>query len=64
MILVSLGDDFDRAVASVMYHARSLAWQTQEVETQKSDQGMKDLSESIGPEQLENWHDGLGFCMF
>ncbi|KAF4963939.1 hypothetical protein FSARC_8074 [Fusarium sarcochroum] len=61
IILVSEGDDFDCAVASVMYHARSLVAGT----TQASDERTQELSSLVNdfkPEWLEYWFDGLGFC--
>ncbi|KAL4730222.1 hypothetical protein ACLX1H_002254 [Fusarium chlamydosporum] len=61
VILVSEGDDFDCAVASVMYHARNLV----SVTKQASDEWSHEVSALVNdfkPEWLEYWFDGLGFC--
>ncbi|KAH6900315.1 glycoside hydrolase superfamily [Thelonectria olida] len=60
-ILVSESDRFDRAVAAVMYHARTLvarARQTNQLENEE----LSALSDDLQPEWMENWYDGLGFC--
>lgn len=61
VILVSEGNDFERAVAAVMYHARALVMKARST-NQALEQELKTLSEEVRPEWLENWYDGLGFC--
>ncbi|KAF4449434.1 hypothetical protein F53441_7296 [Fusarium austroafricanum] len=61
VILVSVGDNFDRAVASVMYHARSLVAGAQQASGTQS-QELSALVDGFKPEWLEHWFDGLGFC--
>lgn len=60
-ILVSEGNDFQRAVAAVMYHARSLVMKARSA-NQAVEEELKALSDAVRPEWLENWYDGLGFC--
>ncbi|KAM0564587.1 hypothetical protein ACHAPJ_000802 [Fusarium lateritium] len=61
IILVSEGDDFDCAVASVMYHARNLVAGTTQANDERS-QELSSLVDDFKPEWLEYWFDGLGFC--
>jgi hypothetical protein len=63
VILVSEGDDFDCAVASVMYHARNLVSATKEANKEWSHE-LSALVDDFKPEWLEYWFDGLGFCVF
>ncbi|KAF4990971.1 hypothetical protein FDECE_14195 [Fusarium decemcellulare] len=60
-ILVSESDDFECAVAAVMYHARNLVSRAK----QASDEWGQELSalfDDFQPKWLEHWFDGLGFC--
>ncbi|EHK40420.1 glycoside hydrolase family 36 protein [Trichoderma atroviride IMI 206040] len=61
IILVSEGNDFQRAVAAVMYHARTLVMKARSA-NQAVEEELKTLSDAVRPEWLENWYDGLGFC--
>ncbi|KAH6609328.1 glycoside hydrolase family 36 protein [Trichoderma cornu-damae] len=61
IVLISEGDDFERVVAAVMYHARTLAMRARST-NQALEQEIKALSDAVRPEWLENWYDGLGFC--
>ncbi|KAH7197190.1 glycoside hydrolase superfamily [Fusarium flagelliforme] len=61
VILVSEGDDFECAMASVMYHARNLVSVTKQV-NDKSKHELTALMNDFKPEWLEYWFDGLGFC--
>ncbi|RFU75321.1 glycoside hydrolase family 36 [Trichoderma arundinaceum] len=61
VILVSEGNDFERSVAAVMYHARSLVMKARST-NQALEHELKSLSDAVRPEWLENWYDGLGFC--
>lgn len=59
MVLVSESHDVDKAIASVVYHARSLIWkysQTSNPKRQVLETG------DIEPKWRENWYDGLGYC--
>ncbi|KND91250.1 putative galactinol--sucrose galactosyltransferase 6 [Tolypocladium ophioglossoides CBS 100239] len=61
LVLVSESNDFEHAVASVMYHARTLVSQAKR-ENPEWENDMKSLAEQVKPEWKENWYDGLGFC--
>lgn len=61
VVLVSVGDEFGHAVASVMYHARKLVRETAEA-SELWTMETKTLAEKIEPQWMENWYDGLGFC--
>ncbi|KAL6837617.1 glycoside hydrolase family 36 protein [Trichoderma camerunense] len=61
VILVSEGNDFERAVAAVMYHARTLVMRARST-NQALETELKTLADTVRPEWLENWYDGLGFC--
>lgn len=63
IILVSEGNDFQRAVAAVMYHARTLVMKARSA-NEAVEEEWKALSDAVRPEWLENWYDGLGFCSF
>ncbi|KYK54695.1 putative galactinol--sucrose galactosyltransferase 6 [Drechmeria coniospora] len=60
-VLVSEGADLERAVAAVMYHARTLVSRTKRT-TQGWDEQTRSLTEAGKPTWEENWHDGLGYC--
>jgi hypothetical protein len=62
-ILVSEGDDFDCAMASVMYHARNLVSVTKQANGEWPNE-LSALVDDFKPEWLEHWFDGLGFCVF
>jgi hypothetical protein len=59
--LVSESNDFEHAVASVMYHARTLVSQAKQAAPEWENE-MKSLTEHVKTEWEENWYDGLGFC--
>ncbi|PNY24554.1 galactinol-sucrose galactosyltransferase 6, partial [Tolypocladium capitatum] len=61
LVLVSESNDFEHAVASVMYHARTLVSQAKH-ESPEWENDMKSLTKRVKPEWKENWYDGLGFC--
>ncbi|KAM0262871.1 hypothetical protein ACHAQJ_001462 [Trichoderma viride] len=61
VILVSEGNDFERSVAAVMYHARTLVTKARST-NEALEKELKILSDAVRPEWLENWYDGLGFC--
>ncbi|KAL7791355.1 glycoside hydrolase family 36 protein [Trichoderma ceciliae] len=61
VILVSEGNDFEKAVAAVMYHARTLVMKARST-NEALEQELAALSDAVRPEWLENWYDGLGFC--
>ncbi|KAK3694543.1 glycoside hydrolase superfamily [Podospora appendiculata] len=55
-ILVSVGDDFESAVAAAMYQARSLVMAGRTALTNSVPTGR------VKQEWYENWIDGLGYC--
>ena len=61
LILAAVGDDFDCALASAMYHARDIALNSAGTSTPLSKE-LKSLDDDIKPEWLEEWYDGLGYC--
>ncbi|KAJ6779979.1 hypothetical protein PWT90_03357 [Aphanocladium album] len=58
-VLVSEGYEVDKAIAAVVYHARSLIWKYSE-STNQSPQF--NISTDFKPQWRENWYDGLGYC--
>ncbi|KAK3945452.1 raffinose synthase Sip1 [Diplogelasinospora grovesii] len=60
-VLVAVGDDFERANAAVMYHARTLVMASNKA-TGEHDAEIAALQDGVRPEWYENWYDGLGFC--
>lgn len=63
VILVSEGNDFEKAVAAVMYHARSLVMKARG-KNEALEAELKALSEAVRPEWLDQWYDGLGYCQY
>ncbi|TQV98630.1 raffinose synthase protein Sip1 [Cordyceps javanica] len=59
MVLVSLGHDVAKAMAAVIYHARSLIWKYSLAE---NEQRLLDNSNGVEPQWREFWYDGLGYC--
>ncbi|KAJ4164429.1 hypothetical protein LMH87_006105 [Akanthomyces muscarius] len=59
MVLVSTGYKLDKAIASVIYHARSLIWKYSQTEGSTS---LSDKPSDFEPKWRENWYDGLGYC--
>ncbi|EGX91271.1 raffinose synthase Sip1 [Cordyceps militaris CM01] len=58
-VLVSTGYNADKAMASVIYHARSLIWKYSPIGTQQPPpNNINDLK----PQWREYWYDGLGYC--
>ena len=59
-VLVAVSDDFESALAAVMYHARSLVTATNipTVEAPAEPEAQGDVQ----PEWYEKWYDGLGYC--
>ncbi|OAA44532.1 raffinose synthase Sip1 [Beauveria brongniartii RCEF 3172] len=59
MVLVSTGYEVDKAIAAVVYHARSLIWRYSQIH----DAGLQsDSRADFQPKWRENWYDGLGYC--
>ncbi|KAI1103611.1 glycoside hydrolase family 36 protein [Jackrogersella minutella] len=61
LVLAAVGDDFESAIAAVMYHARTVVFATRD-DQNKFAQELGRLSDDIKPEWYENWYDGLGYC--
>ncbi|KAL6892728.1 family 36 glycoside hydrolase [Trichoderma longibrachiatum] len=61
VILVAEGNDFEKAVAAVMYHARSLVTKARG-KNEALEAELKALSDAVRPEWLDEWYDGLGYC--
>ncbi|SPO02254.1 related to seed imbibition protein Sip1 [Cephalotrichum gorgonifer] len=60
-VLVSVGDDFSRAMAAVMYHARSLV-SAPGAQNEALTADLAALTADTQPQWRENWYDGLGYC--
>ncbi|PQK11122.1 hypothetical protein BB8028_0002g14400 [Beauveria bassiana] len=59
MVLVSTGYEVDKAIAAVVYHARSLIWKYSQIHNA----GLQSNSPTdFRPKWRENWYDGLGYC--
>ncbi|KAI0474025.1 glycoside hydrolase family 36 protein [Xylariaceae sp. FL0804] len=60
LVLAAVGDDFESALAAVIYHARSLV----SVATEESSpsERLREPDGDVKPEWMENWYDGLGYC--
>lgn len=63
VILVAEGNDFEKAVAAVMYHARSLVTKARG-KNEALEAELKALSDAVRPEWLDEWYDGLGYCKY
>ncbi|KAI1465436.1 glycoside hydrolase family 36 protein [Daldinia caldariorum] len=61
LVLASIGDDFESAMAAVMYHARTVIFATGNGKD-KFAKEIQSLTSDIKPEWYENWYDGLGYC--
>lgn len=61
-VLVSEGDDFERTVASVMYHARTIISRVRQP-SPAMEAELKSLEAHVKPADKLSWYDGLGFCM-
>ncbi|KAJ2978029.1 hypothetical protein NQ176_g4039 [Zarea fungicola] len=58
-ILVSEGNSVERAIAAVVYHARTLIWKYAQA---GSSQTEAENPGDFKPKWRENWYDGLGYC--
>ncbi|KAI1413246.1 glycoside hydrolase family 36 protein [Hypoxylon sp. FL1857] len=61
LVLAAVGEDFESAIAAVMYHARTVVFATSGTEDDFTRE-LRSLSNDIKPEWYENWYDGLGYC--
>ncbi|KAK2594995.1 hypothetical protein QQS21_007302 [Conoideocrella luteorostrata] len=59
-VLISQGGDFDHAVASVMYEARSLV--SPYVKSKGAPENDEPLHNKLLSDWKPQWYDGLGFC--
>lgn len=58
-ILVSVGTDYQCALAATMYHARKLV----QGQSTMTDEALPP-SEGIKPQWMQNWYDGLTYCTY
>jgi hypothetical protein len=56
---VAVGDDFESAIAAVMYHARTLVMSTTSVPPVVAETVTEG---DVEPQWYESWYDGLGYC--
>ncbi|KAI1774806.1 glycoside hydrolase family 36 protein [Hypoxylon cercidicola] len=61
LVLAAVGDNFESAIAAVMYHARTVVLAQRNEESELSRE-LQSLSDDIKPQWYENWYDGLGYC--
>ncbi|KAJ3488872.1 hypothetical protein NLG97_g6108 [Lecanicillium saksenae] len=59
IVLVSEGYEVDKAIAAVIYHARSLIWKYSQ---SGSSNPQLNNPPDFEPQWRENWYDGLGYC--
>lgn len=59
-VLVAVGDNFESALAAVVYHARALV----QAANAAFDEAVAETTAQGGirPQWYENWYDGLGYC--
>ncbi|KAI2630297.1 glycoside hydrolase family 36 protein [Hypomontagnella submonticulosa] len=60
LVLAAVGDNFESAIAAVMYHARTVVFVSKY--NDELTQELQTLSDGVKPEWYENWYDGLGYC--
>jgi hypothetical protein len=78
-VIVATGDDFERAVAAVMYEARSIVMSCKAMEDSlaqelaalgkaapepASEAPQKEQDGEVGAQWMENWYDGIGYCEY
>ncbi|KAI8961968.1 glycoside hydrolase family 36 protein [Daldinia sp. FL1419] len=61
LVLASVGDDFESAVAAAMYHARTVVLAASNGRDEFVEE-IQSLASDVKPEWYENWYDGLGYC--
>ncbi|KAJ2891640.1 putative galactinol--sucrose galactosyltransferase 6 [Zalerion maritima] len=61
-VLVAVGDEFENALASVMYQARIMVMRSRQAIVPEMEAEMTTLNEEFKPEWIEMWYDGLGYC--
>jgi hypothetical protein len=63
MVLAAIGDNFESALAAVMYQSRNVVHAAKTVNNEL-DKELQALTDGVKPEWMENWYDGLGYCKF
>ena len=60
---MAIGDDFEKATAAVMYHARDIVVNAKK-ESGELPQEIEALEEGseVNPQWRQEWYDGLGYC--
>lgn len=61
IVLAAVGDNFESALAAVMYQARNVVHVAKKVDNEL-DKELQALKDGVKPEWMENWYDGLGYC--
>lgn len=61
-VIVSVGDSFDSANCAAMYQAREVV-RGMSVATGEEQKELQELKDNVKPEWMENWFDGLTYCM-
>lgn len=62
LVLAATGNNFESALAAVMYQSRSVV-QAAKTASHELETELKALRDGVKPEWMENWYDGLGYCM-
>lgn len=61
LVLAATGNNFESALAAVMYQSRSVV-QAAKTASHELETELKALRDGVKPEWMENWYDGLGYC--
>ncbi|KAI1855650.1 hypothetical protein JX266_000515 [Neoarthrinium moseri] len=61
IVLAAIGDNFESALAAVMYHSRNVVYAAKQVNNELEVE-LEALRDGVKPEWMENWYDGLGYC--
>ncbi|KAI1209196.1 glycoside hydrolase family 36 protein [Annulohypoxylon truncatum] len=61
LVLAAVGNDFESAIAAVMYHARTVIFAAGDTQNELTRE-LENLSLDVKPQWYENWYDGLGYC--
>ncbi|KAL8954616.1 MAG: hypothetical protein Q9183_007019, partial [Haloplaca sp. 2 TL-2023] len=61
-VLVAVGNTFNTAMASMMYHARKIVRGDESMSLDAQEEMKTALEKDVKAEWMENWYDGLTYC--
>lgn len=61
LVLAAVGNNFESALAAVMYHSRNVVFSAKTA-NHGLDNELQTLKNDVKIEWRENWYDGLGYC--